>query len=105
MGPANALEVVVDGTKLPEDEARAVWARFSAWMDEYKGDLAGFAAKEGYASVRPAISEGQPVLVASRSEAQIAYGNAKDLADRSKAPTGRPAGVSPRPSTKARRRR
>ncbi|MBK8218848.1 MAG: hypothetical protein IPK71_34395 [Myxococcales bacterium] len=76
---SGALEVVVDGVKLPDEEARAMWARFSAWMDEHKGDLAGFAAREGFVSVKPAMSGGRPVLVASVREAQVAYANAREI--------------------------
>jgi hypothetical protein len=75
-----ALRVLVDGVALPEEEGRELWKRFSEWMEDHKGDLAGFAASQGYASIRPATSGGAPVLVASRTEAQIAYGNAKELA-------------------------
>lgn len=88
MAGANALDVLVDGVKLPENEARAFWERFSDWMEEHKGDLGGFAVQEGYASVRPAISDGRPVLVASRSAAQVSYGNAQDLAAGSKGAAG-----------------
>jgi hypothetical protein len=86
---AGALEVVVDGEKLAEEKARALWARFSTWMEEHKGDLAGFAAQEGYVSIRPATSNGNPVLVASLREAQVAYGNAKELASRPPPPKKR----------------
>ena len=93
--------------RLPPEEARALWLRFSDWMEEHKGDLAGFAAQEGFASVRPAVAAGAPeteeehrviaraiescasrllsralaapVLVASRSAQQVAYGNAQEL--------------------------
>ena len=68
-----ALQVLVDGAPLPAEQARALWLRFSAWMEEHKGDLKGFA------SVRPAMAAGAPVLVASRTDAQVAYGNAKEL--------------------------
>ncbi len=76
-GPS--LQVLVDGNPLPPEEARALWLRFSDWMEEHKGDLAGFAAQEGFASVRPAVAAGAPVLVASRSAQQVAYGNAQEL--------------------------
>jgi hypothetical protein len=68
-----ALGVVIDGEALPATEAIAMWQRFSAYMDEHKGDLAGFAKQEGFASVHPAMEKGLPVLVASRSAAQKAY--------------------------------
>jgi hypothetical protein len=71
--PLNAL---LDGRPLPETEARALWQRFSAWMDEHQGDLAGFAKSEGFASVHPELHAGDPVLVVSRTAAQKPYANA-----------------------------
>jgi hypothetical protein len=68
-----ALRVLVDGTPLAEPVARAFWQRFSAWMDEHKGDLAGFAKAEGLASVNPELHGGEPVLVASHTAPQVAY--------------------------------
>jgi hypothetical protein len=68
-----SLEVVLDGVPLPGDEARAFWRRFSEWMDERAGDLAGFAKAEGLASVRPELHDGSPVLIASRTAAQVPY--------------------------------
>jgi hypothetical protein len=68
-----ALRVLVDGTPLAEPEARAFWQRFSAWMDEHKGDLGGFARAEGLASVNPELHAGEPVLIASRTAPQAAY--------------------------------
>lgn len=91
------LAVLIDGIALPEREARPLWQRFSAWMDEHKGDLAGFAAAEGFASVHPELHGGEPVLVVSRTVAQKPY---------SSAPTkrGRPAIAQP-PSKRPGRRR
>lgn len=94
-----ALQVLVDGVALPEEEGRELWKRFSEWMEEHKGDLAGFAASQGYTSVRPATSGGAPVLVASRTEAQVAYGNAKELAAKKAAPSPEksgPKGAAPK---------
>lgn len=71
-----SLAVVLDGTPLPAEEARAFWRRFSEWMDERAGDLAEFAKAEGLASVRPELHDGSPVLVASRTAAQVPYGAA-----------------------------
>ena len=67
------LSVYVDGSPLPEAEARAFWQRFSDWMEENRGDLAGFAAKEGFASVHPGVENGRPVLYASKTEGQRPY--------------------------------
>jgi hypothetical protein len=69
----SALRVVVDGVALPDDEARALWRRFSAWMADKEGDLAGFARAEGLASVHPEMREGRAVLTASRSAPQRPY--------------------------------
>lgn len=98
------LAVLVDGAPLDEDEARAVWERFSAWMEEHRGDLAGFAAQEGFASVRPDVDGGRPVLRASHSDAQVPYAPVKAEGGRggSRAPQGggkRPA----RPARKAKK--
>ncbi len=72
-GPS--LAVVIDGVRLPADEGRAFWARFSAYMEEHKGDLGGFAKAEGFASVRPEMIASGAALVVSRSAAQVAYTN------------------------------
>jgi hypothetical protein len=74
-----ALAVVVDGVSLGDEEARALWARFSAHMEAHKGDLAGFAKSEGFASVHPEMHDGRAVLVASKDAPQRAYGNAPVL--------------------------
>jgi hypothetical protein len=72
-----ALRVVVDGEAMKDGDAIALWQRFSAYMDEHKGDLAGFASLEGFASIHPAMDKGLPVLVASRSAAQKPYASAE----------------------------
>ena len=79
--PGKGLLVRIDGQLLDEQEARALWERFSAHMDANKGDLAGFAAKEGFASIHPGLENGRPVLLASRSAAQKPYATV---------PTGKP---------------
>jgi hypothetical protein len=71
-----ALLAFVDGTPLAEPEARALWQRFSAWMEEHTGDLAGFARVEGFSSVHPELHGGEPVLVASRTAPQRPYASA-----------------------------
>jgi hypothetical protein len=81
-----SLAVYVDGSAMPEEEARTFWQRFSDWMEEHRGDLAGFAAKEGFSSVHPAVENGRPVLYASRSEVQRPY-----------APVGREGGPAASP--------
>jgi len=72
-GAGRRLAVVVDGVPLPDAEARAFWERFSAWMEEHRGDLAGFAAAEGFSSVHPGIDGGCPVLQVSRTAPQRPY--------------------------------
>ena len=67
------LAVVVDGVALDEGAARAMWERFSAYMDEHRGDLAGFAAQEGYASARPAMGPDGALLELSSTAAQVPY--------------------------------
>jgi hypothetical protein len=68
------LRVVIDGTPMSEDLARALWDRFSAHMDAHPGDLAGFAKAEGFASVHPTAEGGRALLRVSRTEAQLPYG-------------------------------
>ena len=75
--PSSRLAVTIDGTPLPEDEARALWDRFSAHMDAHAGDLEGFATAEGLASVHPAAEGGRAILVGSRSQPQRPYGSPK----------------------------
>lgn len=70
------LAVKVDGVVVPEGEARGLWQRFSAYMEEHRGDLAGFAAQEGFKSAHPRSEGGKAVLVLSRTEPQEAYGKA-----------------------------
>ncbi len=67
------LAVKIDGIALPEAEAKAMWERFSAWMEEHRGDLAGFARQEGFTSVHPGVEGGQPVLLLSKEGAQRPY--------------------------------
>lgn len=86
------LAVYVDGSAMADADARAFWQRFSDWMEENKGDLAGFAAKEGFASVHPGVENGRPVLYASRSTAQRPYAPVGALAGG----RGQPGGSGPR---------
>jgi hypothetical protein len=60
--PAKTLAVEIDGVPLPDEDAVAVWRRFSEWMEE-KNDLKGFAAEEGVASVKPTVKNGRPTLL------------------------------------------
>ena len=70
------LRVLIDGEALPSEEGIAFWKRFSLWMDEHPGDLAGFAETEGLSSVVPEMHSGAPVLVASRTAPQKPYTSA-----------------------------
>ena len=63
-----------DGVRAPEEEARAIWQRFSAYMEEHRGDLGGFALQEGFKSAHPRSEGGAAVLVLSKTEPQEAYG-------------------------------
>ena len=72
----SALGVIVDGVALPEADARAFWERFSAHMEDHRGDLAGFAKAEGFASVHPETRGGRPTLIVSKTAAQQPYANA-----------------------------
>lgn len=65
---------------MPEAEARALWERFSEWMEEHRGDLAGFAAREGFSSIHPGVDKGRPVLLASKTTPQRPYGPATSIA-------------------------
>jgi hypothetical protein len=93
-----SLRVLVDGAAMAEEPARAFWSRFSAWMEEHRGDLGGFARTEGLASVQPEMHGGEPVLVASRTAQQGAYTPAPS----GRKPTGRP--MAPRETPRKRRR-
>ena len=100
-GKPGRLAVTVDGQALSEEEARAFWGRFSDHMDANRGDLRGFAEKEGLASVHPTMQGDRPVLVASRSGTQKPYTNAPTVKPR-EAPRG-PSSGSPGPQGQASR--
>lgn len=90
-----ALAVYVDGSPMPEAEARVFWQRFSDWMEEHRGDLAGFAVKEGFASVHPGVENGRPVLYASKSEGQRPYAPVGPATGRGAGPGGSGGGHEP----------
>jgi len=84
------LRVTLDGEPLSTEEGIAFWKRFSAWMEEHPGDLAGFAKSEGLASVHPEMHDGSPVLVASHTAPQKAYTTApKKSGSKKNGKTGR----------------
>jgi|GEM_PF-4838493 len=60
----SALAALVDGVMLTEDAARDLWKRFSDYMGEHRGDLAGFAKTNGFVEVVPEHRGGKAVLVA-----------------------------------------
>jgi hypothetical protein len=100
------LTVRVDGAALPDDEARAMWERFSAWMEEHRGDLAGFAKQEGFASAHPGVENGSPVLLLSREAAQRPYAPvAQDGSSRSRGSAGSKGRHDPRRDPQAPNRR
>ena len=72
---SGALAVTVDGEAMEESAARAFWTRFSAHMEANKGDLAGFAKAEGFASVHPSVGPSGPLLVVSKHAPQGPYRN------------------------------
>jgi hypothetical protein len=67
------LKVFVDGVPMPESEALAFWRRFSEHMEANRGDLAGFAKKEGFASVHPMTGPEGAELHASKRDPQRPY--------------------------------
>jgi hypothetical protein len=81
----------VDGQLLPEKEARDLWSRFSAYMEEHRGDLGGFAKQEGLASIRPSFEAGAAILIASHTEAQAPYRNVSSEAEATENESGRSA--------------
>lgn len=76
---------------MPEAEALSFWERFSDWMEDHRGDLAGFAAQEGYASVHPGVLGDKPVLRASKTASQQPYAPV-----RGDQPSGAPGGSAGR---------
>ena len=104
------LGVLVDGVPLGDAEAHAFWDRFSLYMDAHRGDLAGFAAQEGFASVHPGVDGDRPVLRASKTAPQKAYaavkGERNDHNDL-RTPGGSPKaqGGAPHPDRPNRKRR
>src|SRR5262245_31444368 len=85
---ATSLAVLVDGDALPEDQARALWQRFSDWMEEHRGDLGGFAASEGFVSVHPGVEKGRPVLYVSKEAPQRPYGSLPSSKEARRRPNG-----------------
>ncbi len=95
------LGVLVDGMPLHEEEAYALWDRFSLWMEDHRGDLAGFAAQEGFASVHPGVDGDTPILRASRSGAQKPYAAVREEDSRSAGGSPARQGGPSRPDRKS----
>lgn len=85
---SRALVVLVDDAPMEATAARAFWERFSAWMEEHRGDLAGFAQKEGFASVHPGVEGGRPVLRVSKDLPQQPYEGGGGSANRQRRENG-----------------
>ena len=83
------LLVRADGELMADADARAFWKRFSDHMEQNRGDLAGFAKSEGFASVRPAMEDGAAILIASHSDAQVPYTNVSAAGPADSGPSGR----------------
>ncbi len=66
---SSQLVAIVDGQGLAPDDARALWQRFSAHMDENEGDFDGFAAKEGFRYARVSVQDHTPSLVLTNDPA------------------------------------
>ncbi|XXX77749.1 hypothetical protein WMF30_03105 [Sorangium sp. So ce134] len=69
MSDRSNLAASIDGAPLPDEEARDLWTRFSRYMDEHRGDMAGFARENGYVSVTPTFDRGRALLVIRTTEA------------------------------------
>src|SRR4051812_6764200 len=94
--PRQKLGVLVDGVALPDAEAHAIWDRFSMWMEEHRGDLRGFAEREGFLSVHPGVDGDRPVLRISQTVIQQPYGPVRDRGDHKGGSPVRHAGSRPR---------
>jgi hypothetical protein len=64
----SALASFVDGVALSSEVARDLWKRFSDYMGEHRGDLAGFAKNNGFIQIAPEYRNGKAVLVAYTKE-------------------------------------
>lgn len=71
--PLRRLTATVDGVRLGDENAEALWKRFSAWMEDHPGDLVTFATAEGFVSIHPGLDGDRPVLRASTRDAQQPY--------------------------------
>ncbi|MDI1429376.1 hypothetical protein [Polyangium sorediatum] len=90
--PGN-LAALVDGVALPEEEARDLWKRFSEWMGEHRGDMAGFAKASGFTKITPEYRDGRAVLVAYTKEPPPAPPPAPPAKKPAKKPAGKGSGA------------
>jgi len=90
------LDAMVDGVAVPEATARELWRKFSAYMEEHRGDLGGFAQAEGFVSVHPRSEGGRAVLVLSRTAMQEPYGSVAKVAAPPTAKSSGGGGSGPR---------
>jgi len=90
------LAVLLDGKPLPDDDARALWKRFSEYLDKNRLDFDGFAKLEGLVSIRPESRGGTAVLVASTRAGAAGQSSASQRPDkRRNARSRRTMGKSP----------
>ncbi len=88
------LAASIDGAPLADDEARDLWTRFSRYMDEHRGDMAGFARESGYVSVTPTFEHGRAPLVVRTTEAPPEKPAQRPRGEK---PAPRPGGEKPAP--------
>lgn len=80
---------------LGQEEARALWQRFSAYMDEHRNDFDGFARSEGFAFASVGAQGGRATLTLSNEREPTRASRA--------APSG--ANRGPRPGSRQKQRR
>ena len=100
------LVVLVDGAPLPEEAARELWVNFSRHMDDHEGDLAGFAAAQGFVRVSPEAREGKAVLVVwTREPTAAELASSRPPAAQRGAPSSGASSSGRRPKRRGGRRR
>jgi hypothetical protein len=65
MQPRSRLAVIVGGKTLPAEDARALWEKFSAYMETHRNDFVGFARQEGWKFASVAAHQGVATLTLS----------------------------------------
>lgn len=95
---ASRLAVLRDGVSLPDDEARVLWTKMSAWLDAHENDFDGFAKSVGALRV---------VVEAVGARAVMKISTTTAAAEASRAPEPAPSAAkrpgSPRGTRKGRR--